>query len=254
MDEQLKKDLARFANLTYEDFQKLAADPSLSIYQRIGFPNEYRKGFEKPIFEDLKTKLPNLHKANATIFDIGCGCSELPRMLMGHCLDHGQALTFVDSKEMLDNLPNDQRVKKIAGRYPYLPELQKEMQGKVDVVILYSVFHYVFAQGEMVPFLDSAARLLSPGGQLLIGDIPNVSKRRRFFASETGVRFHQNFTGSHDIPDIAPFTLEDGKIDDAVITSILSRYRASGFETYILPQNRNLPMENRREDILIVRH
>ena len=28
---------------------------------------------------------------------------------------------------------------------------------------------------------------------MLIGDIPNMSKRKRFFASEEGVRFHQEF-------------------------------------------------------------
>ena len=33
----------------------------------------------------------------------------------------------------------------------------------------------------------------------------------------------------------------------------MQRYRAAGYETYLLPQNKNLPMANRREDIIIER-
>lgn len=33
----------------------------------------------------------------------------------------------------------------------------------------------------------------------------------------------------------------------------MQRYRTAGYETYLLPQNKNLPMANRREDIIIER-
>jgi hypothetical protein len=45
--------------------------------------------------------------------------------------------------------------------------------------------------------------------------------------------------------------VETKKIDDGVVFGILQRYRNFGFDTYLLPQNDNLPIANRREDILI---
>ena len=47
--------------------------------------------------------------------------------------------------------------------------------------------------------------------------------------------------------------LDEDKIDDGVVFAILQRYRNAGFETYLLPQGKNLPMQTRREDILIVK-
>ena len=46
---------------------------------------------------------------------------------------------------------------------------------------------------------------------------------------------------------------DTGKIDDAVVFEILERARESGFDAYVAPQPDELPMANRREDILIVR-
>jgi hypothetical protein len=46
--------------------------------------------------------------------------------------------------------------------------------------------------------------------------------------------------------------VEAGKIDDAVIVSLLLRCRLAGFDAYVLPQGPDLPMANRREDVLIV--
>lgn len=42
-------------------------------------------------------------------------------------------------------------------------------------------------------------------------------------------------------------------IDDAVVLSLVSRSRAAGFNAFVVPQAANLPMANRREDILILR-
>jgi hypothetical protein len=93
--------------------------------------------------------------------------------------------------------------------------------------------------------------MLRPGGKLLIGDIPNVSKRKRFFSTEQGVRFHQAFTKTNSLPDIKHLLVEPTQIDDGVLFGIIQRYRNFGLESYILPQPKTLPMWNRREDILI---
>ena len=47
--------------------------------------------------------------------------------------------------------------------------------------------------------------------------------------------------------------IESKQIDDKILLSIISIVRKKGFDAYLLPQDSKLPMENRREDIFIVR-
>lgn len=88
---------------------------------------------------------------------------------------------------------------------------------------------------------------------MLIGDVPNISKRKRFFSSANGVRFHRDFMNTSESPNVQFNQIESDQIDDAVVFAILQRARLQGFDAYVLPQDPALPMANRREDILIVR-
>ena len=81
-----RSDLERFKNLSYEDFKALASDDSLSMYQKIGFPAEYRKGKEADIFKDIVQKLGlDSDSKGKILLDIGPGCSELPLMILDLC-------------------------------------------------------------------------------------------------------------------------------------------------------------------------
>jgi hypothetical protein len=126
--------------------------------------------------------------------------------------------------------------------------------GKVDIILVYSVLQYVFLEGNVWDFFDKALTLLAPGGQLLIGDIPNISKRKRFFSSENGKAFHKKLIGFDESPIVEFNRIEEHQIDDSVLISLLLRARFQGFNSYLLPQNLNLPMANRREDLLIIRN
>src|SRR5207237_1451255 len=96
-----------------------------------------------------------------------------------------------DSEEMLSQLPDAPFVKKIVGRYPQCAGLADEFNGKLDVILIYSVIHYVFAESNLWDFFDRSLALLAHRGQMLIGDVPNISKRKRFFSSPAGIKFHQ---------------------------------------------------------------
>lgn len=243
-----------FKNLTYEGFRALATDPSRSCYQKIGFPDSYRKGKEQDIFKDIILKLPILQQKNKVVVDIGCGCSEIPMMLMELCEKNNHELVLIDSEEMLNLLPANSKARKIPGYYPNeCAQFISDYTEQVDVIICYSVLHYIFIESNLFSFLDNSLNLLSEGGQFLIGDIPNISKRKRFFRSTNGIKFHQNFMRTSDIPDVTFNNTEAGQIDDAVVFSILQRCRISGFDAYVVPQSDELPMANRREDILIKR-
>ena len=243
----------RFANIGFEDFRRLAADPTLSSYEKIGFPDAYREGMEAAIHADILAKLPPLRRAGAVVLDVGPGCSDLPRMIIDDTQRLGQSLYLVDSAEMLALLPDREGLSKTAAFYPECPELLAALAGRVDAVIVYSVLQYIFVDTNLWRFLDATLALLAPGGHLLLGDIPNVSMRKRFFDSDTGKQVHRDFTGRDEDPVVAHNTVEPGVIDDAVVFALLQRARAAGFHGYVLPQPEALPMHNRREDVLIIR-
>jgi hypothetical protein len=242
---------SRFENLTYADFRKLATDPSLSPHEKIGFPNEYRQDKERLILDDIVRKVSALGGRRKTVLDIGPGCGALARMLIDLCEQQEHTLLLVDCPEMLAHLPDRPFMRKYPGRFPQCDVVVREYSSRIDAVLAYSVAHYVFVESSIFDFVDQAVALLAPGGELLIGDIPNVSKRKRFFSSAAGVAFHQNFVGRPEQPAVGFNHLEPAKMDDAVVVSLLLRARLAGADSYVLPQGGGLPMANRREDILI---
>lgn len=235
--------------LNFEGFAKLASDPSLSKYEKIGFPDSYRAGFEERIFADILSKLPLLRERDRQIVDIGPGCSDLPLMLIELCREQGHRLTLIDSAPMLANLPDAGFIAKRAGLFPDCRDKLADLRGAADVILSYSVLHYVVVDSDAVSFIDSALAMLAAGGQMLIGDIPNVSKRRRFFASEAGIAFHKRFTGTDTMPPDEPPTPH--QIDDAMLLELVRRARDTGADAYLVPQDPALPMANRREDLLV---
>jgi hypothetical protein len=240
-----------WAALDYSAFARLAADDRLSKYEKIGFPDSYRAGFEPAIFADIKAKLPRLNERELKILDIGPGCSDLPHMLIELCRTHGHRLYLIDSEPMLAQLPDANFIVKRPGLFPRDRNAVADLLGQVDVMICYSVLHYVFVDANPFDFIDLSVAVLASGGEFLIGDIANVSKRRRFFASEAGVAFHRAFSQSGTLPEVKFNTPSEGQIDDAVILGLLARARAAGADAYVVPQAPSLPMSNRREDILI---
>ena len=254
-DDTDKEPSSRFSNLTFEEFRKRANNSQLSKFEKIGFPDTFRQNHEQDIFSDILKKLENLSHEGADILDIGPGCSDLPRLLIAHCTSRNQNLVLMDSAEMLDLLPDDRAVTKVSGRFPEqkskLPE--RLTTGGCDAVLVYSVLQHVFIDANPFTFLDNLLSLLKPGGELLIGDIPNASKLRRFLSSDTGAAYHKVYMKTDDPPVIAAHNIDDEKISDAVILGLVSRARAAGFDAFMLPQPAGLPMSNRREDLYIRR-
>lgn len=241
-----------FQELTFDKFRELAQSEQLSRHEKVGFPNEYREGKEELIFADILAKLRSLDGTGKIILEIGPGCSRLPMMLADVCKERGHELHFVDSPEMLSQLPEEDFIRKWPGRYPDdVGTLFAQLSGKVDAVIAYSVIQYVFAEGNLWDFLDRTLSLLADGGEILFGDVPNTSMRKRFFSSAAGVRCHRAYTGRDELPEVRFNQLEPGQMDDSVVLSILLRARAQGFHAWVVPQGEGLPMANRREDILI---
>lgn len=241
-----------YQDLTFDKFRELAKSDQLTQHEKVGFPNEYREGKEETIFADMRAKLQSLDGRHKTVLEVGPGCSRLPIMLAALCEERDHQLHFADSPEMLAQLPEDAHIHKWPGRYPDdVDNLFEQLNGKVDVVIAYSVIQYVFAEGNLWEFLDCTLSLLADGGEILFGDVPNTSMRKRFFSSATGVQHHREYTGRDELPEVRFNQLERGQMDDSVVLAILARARAQGFHAWLIPQGGDLPMANRREDVLI---
>ena len=99
-------------------------------------------------------------------------------MLLELSARHGHEVAFVDSAEMLAQIPDHPHLTKLPGAFPHEVQLPDASEGTFDAILSYSVLHYVFAEGNVWAFLDRAIELLAHGGSLLIGDVPNASKRK----------------------------------------------------------------------------
>lgn len=238
--------------LTFRDFQVRAADKNLSKWEKIGFPDEYRRGVENLIFSDISSKTQlNYSKA---VLDIGCGCSELVEHFIANAMEKNQSLFLVDSLEMLQNIDStflNTQIHLVPGRFPDEEVLSKLTEASFDVIIVYSVIQYAFINQSIYGFIHECIKLLKPGGRLLIGDIPNYQARERFLDSEKGREF---LSKAPEISNTINLQHENSeRIDDSVVMSLLFRFRNFGCETYLLPQPEGLPFSNRREDMLIIK-
>lgn len=239
--------------LNFEAFRELARDSSLSRHERVGFPDSYREGKEHLILNDIISKLSALPKPSQKVLDIGSGSSNLPILLAHYLNERDSSLYLCDSPEMLGHLPSLDSVHLWPGQFPSNLQLDNHLNS-FNAIIVYSVIQYVHSESNLWHFIDIALSLLAPAGELLLADIPNQSMRQRFFSSAAGIECHRNYTGdSQSLPELRYNCPTPGKINDAIVLAILSTVRSQGFHAWCLPQSRDLPMSNRREDILIRR-
>jgi len=242
--------------LTFDDFRRKARDSKLSKWEKIGFPDTYRMETEKFIFEDIVSKLCLNTQSVDRILDIGCGCSNLVNHLIEFSIEFNKDLMLIDSKEMLDNIPSNlikdfSQIRTVSGYFPNIDFSDDDKEKGFDAIIVYSVIQYSFLEQSIYKFIHRCIDLLKPKGRLLLGDIPNVSARERFLKSEDGKVFLKN--NDEISKEIYIEHESNERIDDAVVLSILHRFRNFGCETYLIPQLAELPFANRREDILIIK-
>jgi 2-polyprenyl-3-methyl-5-hydroxy-6-metoxy-1,4-benzoquinol methylase len=235
---------------SFDDFKRRANNSELSKWEKIGFPDSYRNGIEKQIFEDIKLKL-NLEDSKM-ILDIGCGCSELVEHMIQYSDTQEKSLFLVDSSEMLLNIDNStlgNNIHLVPGCFPDDNVKTKLSTESFDAILVYSVLQYIFIEQSIFSFIHECLKLLKPGGRLLLGDIPNFQSRERFLDSAKGREFLSNTVQNTINLEHA----NEERIDDSIIMSIMLRFRKFGCETYLVPQPMNLPFANRREDILIIK-
>ncbi len=233
----------------FDYYKEKASDNSLTTTEKCG---RYLKQSddELNIFDDVCSKLPALTQKDTLIIDIGCGCSDPVKKLIDNSQKYKNNLVLVDSEEMLSLLPELDNITKINAKFPD-ESFVESYENKADAIIVYSVFHCVYLESDFIMFVDSLVKLLKNGGTLLLADLPNATKKKRFLSSDEGREFHKNWSGEEQAPEVNWNQFEAGSLDDSLVLMLMMRYRQMGYETYLVPQSKQLPFSNTREDILV---
>ncbi len=238
---------------SFEEYRERAKNTALSLNEKCGFSEALRSGQSARIYADICSKLTVLVEPGIRFLDIGAGCTELAHHIVDTTGRQHQSLTVIDAPEMLSLLPDRSHVTKIEGAFPDCIRQSADTLGAFDAILAYSVVQSVFRDSNLFDFVDTAVRLLNDHGQLLIGDIPNITMRKRFMVSASGKTYHNNYYSNLPEPKVLFNTLEPGQLDDGVILGLIARMRNAGFHAFVVPEGAGLPMANRREDILIMK-
>jgi 2-polyprenyl-3-methyl-5-hydroxy-6-metoxy-1,4-benzoquinol methylase len=216
----------------------------------------FQAGAERNILADVvpKLKLESHHR----VLDIGCGAGLLtiPLSWMVRevvALDHPETVAALARRYSCD------RVRYVGGRFP-----DDAPEGPFDRVVAYSVILALRTYDMIKPFALAAARLIGPGGLLMLGDIPNLDRQARFRASDAGKEFEAEWArlrasetdGSDDYGRAAgefAHARQVGGLTDAQMFDLLLTLRAEGCEAYLAAQSPDLPFGRTREDIIVTR-
>jgi 2-polyprenyl-3-methyl-5-hydroxy-6-metoxy-1,4-benzoquinol methylase len=235
----------------YQKRAELTNDPTL-IAGRYSFQREA----ERRIGPDVQRKLELC--PTDRLLDIGGGPGNLaiPLSFLVHevwVIDNPKAIEVLASRA--GNMGN---VRLIAASFE---------EAKVDVtfekILIYSVIQYLPDVQAIQSFLLKAVGLLKPGGRLLIGDLPNTSRKGRFMASRQAAQVDDSWNRSMSNESATeafqklgglPANTTGTNIDDEVIAGLILFLRSLGFEAYLVPQPEDLPFGLTREDILVVAH
>jgi len=232
--------------VSFENYQHLASLPDVNnttVSGRYTFQAEA----ERKILFDLLVKLDL--KVSDSLLEIGCGPGNLLVPLSGFCrtsagIDNAASLSRLrarfDSETEIHCYPGD--FLEMA-----LPETT------FDKIIIYSVMHCLSNREEVFRFISRALSLLKPGGRLLIGDLPNTSKKCRFMKSTAGKQIAKQWADL--VKDVGVMVNPDNEVisfDDTVVLDLMAYIRNKGFDSFLLPQPIDLPFGGSREDILVV--
>ena len=240
------------SNLSFDNYTAVAQKKTVSNTEVAG-----RYGFqdvaEKAILADLVRKLSL--DGSDTLLEVGCGPGNL-LIPLSYWVAHG---TGIDNEIALARLnargADAARVTTLAGNFLTMP-LPTRVYSKI---LVYSVIQYLDTLETALAFIGRALSLLQPGGRMLLGDLPNSDKKKRWSSSSAGIEVGAawkqqiNAAGEHPLADL-PIDAKLVTVNDQFVMNIMLNARQAGVESYLLSQSPALPFGNSREDILFVRH
>ena len=203
----------------------------------------------KYICKDICEKL-SLNKAD-DIFDIGTGDGKIINYLSKKC----KSATTIDSEEVINRTNHNKKIIYLKGN---IHEEGKKIKRRFDKILVYSVVQYFYNVKEVITFINLCLKLLKDEGMILIGDIPNQNmdlryqntknykKQSRIFDKKRKLhvtKLEKDFFLNNKVKTI--------QFSDKILFSLIKKFNTLNYESYILPQNDNLPYSVKRVDLLI---
>ncbi len=206
---------------------------------------------ERRLLFDVAEKLAL--DATDEVLDIGCGVGQLA-LPMSFLVEQ---VTVVDHAEVIAKMQSRLKAQNIGYLAGDFLEVAVE-ENTFDKVLSYSVVQNLEDEQQLQNFVTKAVSVLRPGGRLLIGDVSNVDKKRRFQSSTFGARFEEEWRrseGSATNIDRSALLPEGHRLEftDRIVLNLLGMLRDEGSDAYVLPQPSDLPWGLTREDILVVK-
>lgn len=238
--------------LSFREFNRIAGMNFRSSARASGFPDIFRNQVATLVHEEIINKLNLSNLKNKKLVEIGPGVSSLPQMMASFCRSNGIMLKLIDGHNVLEHLPHATFIEHIPDQFPKNINHYYSQCANAGAIISYSVSQYMRSFSEFTKFIECATSLLAPGGRLLLGDIPNSDMRMRFLRSKAG-KDSKSFIFNNKVRHSRFLQSQSTYLNDSNLINILKIQRDKGYHAWIIPQNRNLPQSNRREDLLIER-
>ena len=126
------------------------------------------------ILEDITRKLSV--STDSSLLEVGCGAGPLLRHLEPHVRDWcGTDISATMLSKARESLSRPNLVQSEANMLPF-------KSWAFDRVLCYSVFRFFPHLKYARNVLDEMVRTTKPGGLILVGDVPDISKKREYFS------------------------------------------------------------------------
>jgi hypothetical protein len=204
-----------------------------------GFEKRSREGIEELVVDNIFFNIFNLMselKVKDSFFlDIGSGASKLTDLITKYCVKSKLHHVLNDSEEVLNFAEVSENRTFIKGNFLDNIQIFKRFKPNLRVILGYSVLQYIFADNSQKIFFEKIIEIMNDECILYLGDIPNYDMRNR-------ARIKAGLKIEHD-----PLRL----IGDQELIEIYDFFSKKGYNVFMLPQSRELPLSNHRIDILI---
>ncbi|MEL7530864.1 MAG: class I SAM-dependent methyltransferase [Bacteroidota bacterium] len=119
-------------------------------------------------------------KPSDHLLDVCCGNGLLTQKLLPHC---GQ-ITGVDLSAAQIKLAQKNQQEKLQFLVADATNLEAQLSGPFDHIALYFSFQYLETEAQASACIEQMAKLLKPGGRILLGDVPEREKLGVFYPKQ----------------------------------------------------------------------